>query len=350
MKIARRRFLSLAGAAVASPAVVRVAWGQAPQVTLKMHHFLPPVANGPAKFLTPWARKVEQDSGGKIKIDIFPSMQLGGAPPQLYDQVRDGVVDLIWTLPGYTPGRFPIIETFELPFVASKAAVPNSKAVQEFSQTHLKQEFGEVHVICYWAHDGGLFHATKQIKTLDDLKGLKLRFPTRLAGEGLKSVGVNAIGMPVPQVPEALAQRVLDGAVVPWEVVPALKLHELVKYHTEVPGSPTFYSSTFILAMNKGKYESLPADLKKVIDANSGQGPAAAAGQVWDEQAKVVSEMVAKRGNTISQFSAADVEQFRKATQPVRDAWIKQMKERGQDGGKLIEAAQALIAKYSKAT
>ncbi len=350
MKIARRHFLSLAGAAVASPAVARVAWGQTPQVTLKMHHFLPPVANGPAKFLTPWARKVEQDSGGRIKIDIFPSMQLGGAPPQLYDQVRDGVVDLVWTLPGYTAGRFPIIETFELPFVASKTAVPNSRAVQEFSETYLKQEFGEVRVICYWAHDGGLFHATKPMKILDDLKGLKLRFPTRLAGEGLKAVGVNAIGMPVPQVPEALAQRVLDGAVVPWEVVPALKLHELVKFHTEVPGSPTFYSATFILAMNKAKYESLPADLKKVIDANSGLTPSAAAGLVWDEQAKIVSDMVAKRGNTISQFSSADVDQFRKATQPVRDAWIKQMKERGQDGGKLIETAQALIAKHAKST
>lgn len=349
MTVARRQFLRLAGAAVAAPAVARVAWGQAPQVTLKMHHFLPPVANGPAKFLTPWARKVEQDSGGRIKIDIFPSMQLGGAPPQLFDQCRDGVVDLIWTLPGYTPGRFPIIETFELPFLASRNAIPNSKAVQEFSQTYLKDEFKEVRVINYWAHDQGVIHANRAVKTLDDLRGLKLRFPTRLAGEGLKAVGVNAIGMPVPQVPEGLAQKVIDGAVVPWEVVPALKVHELVKFHTEIPGSPTFYSSTFILAMNPAKYSSLPADLKKVIDDNSGQVPATAAGRVWDEQAVVVSEMVKKRGNTVGALSEADKARWVKLCEPIYEAWIKQMKDRGQDGGKLIAAARALIAKYEKA-
>ncbi len=349
MTVARRQFIRIAGAAVAAPAVSRIAWGQTPQVTLKMHQFLPPTANGPAKFLAPWARKVEQASGGRIKIDIFPSMQLGGAPPQLYDQVRDGVVDLIWTLPGYTAGRFPIIETFELPFVATQKAVPNSKAVQEFSETYLKDEFGDVRVICYWATDGGIINANRPLKSLDDLRGLKLRFPTRLSGEGLKAVGVNAIGMPAPQVPEAIAQKVLDGAVVPWEVVPALKLQELTKHHMEIPGSPTFYSSTFILAMNKAKYESLPAELKKIIDAHSGLGPASEAGAVWDEQAATVSEMVKKRGNAVTQLSQEDKERWRKLTEPVTESWIKQMKERGHDGGKLIETARALIAKYDKA-
>ena len=103
----RRRFLTLAGGALAAPALLREGYAQSPQVTLKLHHFLPPVANVPTQFLTPWARKVEQESNGRIKIDVFPSMQLGGAPPQLYDQARDGVVDLVWTLTGYTAGRFP---------------------------------------------------------------------------------------------------------------------------------------------------------------------------------------------------------------------------------------------------
>jgi TRAP-type C4-dicarboxylate transport system permease small subunit len=106
---------------------------------------------------------------------------------------------------------------------------------------------------------------------MEDLKGLKLRFPTRLAGEALKALGANAIGMPIPQVPESLAQRVIDGAVIPWEVVPAVKVQELVKFHTEIPGSPTLYTATFILAMNRVKYDGLPADLKAVIDKNSGQ-------------------------------------------------------------------------------
>ena len=346
----RRRFLALAGGAVAAPALLREGHAQAPQVTLRMHHFLPPVSNGHAKFLAPWARKVEADSQGRIKIDIFPSMQLGGTPPQLYDQARDGVADLVWTLPGSTPGRFPGIEVIELPFVAARRGVVNAKATQEFyeTQAQLKQEFREVQPICLWAHDHGLVHANKQVKTIDDMKGLKLRSPTRQAAEALKMLGAAAVAMPIPQVPESLAQRVLDGCVVPWEVVPAIKVHELVKFHTEIPGSPTLYTATFILAMNKPKYESLPADLKAVIDKNSGQVAAEAAGRMWDEQAVIVSEMVKKRGNTITALSQDEATRWQQTTRPVIDNLNAALKDKNIDGAKLLESFQALVAKYDK--
>jgi TRAP-type C4-dicarboxylate transport system substrate-binding protein len=348
MKTSRRRFLALAGGAVAAPALLREGHAQAPQVTLKMHHFLPPVSNGHAKFLAPWARKVEADSQGRIKIDIFPSMQLGGTPPQLYDQARDGVADLVWTLPGSTPGRFPGIEVIELPFVAARRGVVNAKAAQEFYETHLRQEFAEVHPICIWAHDHGLVHSNKQVKSLEDMKGLKLRSPTRQTAEALRTLGANPIAMPVPQVPESLAQRVIDGAVIPWEVIPALKVHELVKFHTEIPGSPTLYTATFTLAMNKPKYESLPADLKAVIDKNSGQVAAEAAGRMWDEQAIVVSDMVKKRGNTITTLSEEEARRWQTTTLPVIDAWIASVKDKGLDGAKLLDSFRALVAKYDK--
>jgi TRAP-type C4-dicarboxylate transport system substrate-binding protein len=349
MTLTRRQFAGLSLAAVASPALITPARAQAPQVTLRMHHFLPPVSNGHAKFLRPWADKVQTESGGRIKIDIFPAMQLGGTPPQLFDQAKDGVVDLVWTLPGNTPGRFPGIEAMELPFVPNKRAMPNSLALMEYADQHLRDEFKDVKPICFWAHDHGLIHANKRIANLDDIKGVKLRFPTRLAGEALKALGANAIGMPIPQVPEAMAQRVIDGAVVPWEVVPALKLQELVRFHTEIPGSPTLYTATFILAMNKAKYEGLPGDLKAVIDKNSGLAAAAMAGAVWDEQAKVVSDMVAKRGNTITVLSDDEAQRWRQATAPVVDAWIKSMRDRGMDGAKLLEAMQALLARHANA-
>src|SRR5215218_6306179 len=223
MTLGRREFLSLAGGAVAAPAVARVAWSQAAQVTLKLHHFLPPVSNGHARLLAPWAKKVEADSGGRIRIDIFPAMQLGGTPPQLYDQARDGVADIVWTLPGATPGRFPKVEVFELPFVAHKRAIVNCKAVQEFSEQHLRDEFQEVHPLCVWAHGEGLIHSRRPVRTMDDLQGMKLRFPSRLNGEALRALGAAPVGMPVPQIPEALTQGVIDGAVVPWEIVPSLR-------------------------------------------------------------------------------------------------------------------------------
>ena len=291
------------------------------------------------------------ESGGRIKIDIYPSMQLGGTPPQLFDQARDGVVDLVWTLPGNTPGRFPAIESIELPFVAHKRAIVNSKAVAELGPTHFANDFREVKPICIWAHDHGLIHANKQVKTMEDLRGLKLRFPTRLAGEALKALGANAIGMPIPQVPEALAQRVLDGCVVPWEVVPAIKAQELVKFHTEIPGSPTLYTASFILAMNKAKYESLSPEARKILDANSGMAAAEMAGKVWDAEAVTVSNMVkARSGNTISLLDEAEAAKWRTTTRPVIDAWLKQMKEKGLDGDKILADLSAAIAKHSAGT
>ena len=349
MKTSRRHFLTVAGGALAAPALLREGYAQAPQVSLRMHHFLPPVANGHSKFLAPWAKKVEEESQGRIKIQIFPAMQLGGTPPQLYDQARDGVADLVWTLPGNTPGRFPGIEAFELPFVPHRTALVNSRALQEYAEANLKDEFREVHPICFWAHDHGLIHSNKPVKTMEDLKGLKLRFPTRLSGEALRALGVSAIGMPIPQVPESLAQGVIQGCVVPWEVVPSIKVHELVKNHTEIPGSPTFYVATFVLAMNKPKYEALPADLKEVLDKNSGQFAASMAGKVWDEQAIVVSEMVKKRGNAIVTIAEDEKDKWKKATDPVVTNWITTLKDRNLDGGKLLEAAKAAIEKYEKA-
>ena len=349
MTINRRTVLIGAGAALGAPAIVTSVRAQAPVVTLKLHHFLPPVSNGHAKMLVPWAKKVEDDSQGKIKIDIFPSMQLGGTPPQLYDQARDGVADIVWTLPGSTPGRFPTTEVMELPFIVHQRGIVNAKAAQELADAHLKDEVKDVKILSYWAHDAGHIHATRPVKTMEDLKGLKLRNPTRLAGEALKALGATSVGMPVPQVPESLAQKVIDGAVVPWEIVPAIKVHELVKFHTEITGSPAFYAASFFLAMNKAKYDGLPPDLKAVIDKNSGMAFAERAGNMWDAEAVRIREMVEKRGNTITQLAADEKAKWIKATEPVYAAWIEQVKAKGLDGAKLVETARALVAKHSKA-
>ena len=348
MTVSRRKFLAAAGASIAAPAIARPAFAQA-QVTLKVHHFLPPVSNGHAKMLAPWAKMVEQDSAGRIKIDIFPSMQLGGTPPQLYDQARDGVVDIVWTLPGSTAGRFPSTEVFELPFVGARRGIVNARASQEYADANLAKETSDIKLLSYWSHDHGLIHATRPVQTMEDLKGLKLRSPTRLAGEALKALGATAIPMPIPQVPESLAQRVIDGCVVPWEVVPAIKLHELVKNHTEIPGSPTFYTASFFLAMNKAKYDGLPPDLKQAIDKNSGMKFAELAGNMWDDAGALVLDMVKKRGNIITTISEDEKARWVKATQPVIDGWIAQVKDKGLDGAKLLEQAKALVAKYDKA-
>jgi TRAP-type C4-dicarboxylate transport system substrate-binding protein len=334
----------LLGSALAAPALLRASALRAQEATLRLHHFLPAVSNVHRHFLQPWAQKVQQESGGRLRIQIFPSMQLGGAPPQLYDQARDGVVDIIWTLPGNTPGRFPKIEVFELPFVANKLGVPNAKAVQEFYETHLRDEFGELHPITVWGHDGGTIHSNREVRTMEDLRGLKLRFPTRQNGEALRALGAAPIGMPVPQVPEAISQRVIDGAVVPWEVVPSIRLSELVKNHTEIPGTPTLYIATFILGMNKAKYQALSPEARRALDANSGQVAAEMAGRVWDEQGPPVIEMARRRGNKIITLSEEEVQRWRRTTQPVVDSWTAATP----NGPALLAEARRLVEKYGQ--
>jgi TRAP-type C4-dicarboxylate transport system substrate-binding protein len=347
MPVTRRHALGLAAGAVASPLFVRDLKAQA-QVTLRLHHFLPPASNPQQRFLMPWAQRIEQASGGRLRIQIFPSMQLGGAPPQLFDQARDGVVDIVWTLPGNTPGRFPRIEVFELPFVPARRAITNARAVQDYGERHLAEEFREVKPLCWWAHDHGLIHANKAIARLEDMSGLRLRFPTRLCGEALRALGAQAIGMPIPQVPESLAQRVIDGTVVPWEVVPAIRVHELVRFHTEIPGSPTLYTATFVLAMNRAKYDGLPADLRQVLDANSGMVAATMAGEAWDAAGEAAQAMVrARAGNTITTLPEAEVARFRQATQSVTDTWLRQATERGLPAERLLADARAALQKYA---
>ena len=251
----------------------------AQEVTLKLHQLLPLKATIPAKFLQPWIKKVESESGGRIKVEHYPSMQLGGKPPELIQQVTDGVVDLVWTVLGYTPGRFPKSEAFELPFMVA-GGEKTSMAFQEYYEKHMTDEFPGIKVIAVHTHGAGLLHTKKPVKSLADIKGMKLRGPTRVITDMLQTLGAVPVGMPVPAVPEAVSKGVIDGAVIPWEITLPLKMRELVGNHTEFSGDRGLYTATFVFAMNQASYDRLPDDLKKIIDQNSGMMAAAWAGRM----------------------------------------------------------------------
>jgi TRAP-type C4-dicarboxylate transport system substrate-binding protein len=345
MRVARRHFVTLAAAAIAAPALARLARGQA-QVALKLHHFFSPLSSMHAKFLVPWAKKVGTASEGRIRVDIFAAMQLGGVPSDLYDQARDGIADIVWTLPGISPSRFPTIEAVELPFVAGRRAVANARAVQEFADASLKDEFRAVLPLCVCAHDQGLIHTARPITTLDDLKELKLRPPTRLAGDALKALGASAAFVPLSQVTDTFGRKLLDGCILPWDTAAAAKIHELMKFHAEIATSPTLSTGTYILAMNPAKFAALPPELKTVIVESSGDAAATMVGRMWDEQAAGIEDMVRKRGNTVSAIAPEEAERWRKATEPVIEAWIRQARTRSIDGTKVVETLRALVVKY----
>ena len=319
----------------------------AQQVTLRVHQFLPARAPVPSNFIAPWAKKVEADSKGRIKVELYPSMQLGGTPPQLFDQVKDGVVDVVWTLPGYTPGRFPRSEAFELPFIAGNGE-QTSQAAWEYYQKHLKDELKDVHIIAVHTHGPGLLHVKGNgVRKLEDMKGLKLRGPSRQVNKLLETLGATPVGMPVPAMPDALSKGVIDGTVVPWEVTLPLRVAELVNTHTSFSGNRSLYVSIFVYAMNKKKYESLPPDLKRVIDDNSGPSTSQWVGRVMDQGDAPGLEAAKKRGNAIVVLDARETARWKAVAQQVTDAWIAEMKGKGIDGQALVDDARKLIAKYA---
>jgi TRAP-type C4-dicarboxylate transport system substrate-binding protein len=346
MRVARRTFLASTMASVAAPAVMRVAWADAPQFSLKLHHAFSSVSSAHDKFLAPWARQIEAQSGGRIRIDLFPSMQLGGAPADLFDQARDGVVDIAWAQPSNTPGRFPRIEAFELPFVPSSRALVSSKAVEDYARADLTDEFREVHPICFSCSDRGVLHTNRPVHTVEEIRDLRLHVQTKFAVEAVHWLGAIAVPMPSAQLPLAISQHVVDGGIDPWNIVPTFKLNDLLKSHTEFSDS-SLSTTTFVLAMNKATYDKLPRDLKTVIDNNSGQPAASIAGAMWDVQAAAVVDMVGARGDPITTLLPEAVARWRKATEPVVEAWLKDMKEHKVDGGKLLANVRALQAKYA---
>jgi TRAP-type C4-dicarboxylate transport system substrate-binding protein len=338
--------VALAGAAIGIWAAL-AGPAAAQEFTFKLHHLLPPVSSAHKNMLVPWANKVMKESNGRIKIDIYPAMQLGGKPPQLIDQVRDGIVDIVWTLPGYTPGRFTETEVFELPFMHKNTASTN-KALTEFLTRH-GDEYKDYKVIAMFVHAGQLFHSIKPIRTAADLEGLKIRTPTRTGGWMIEAMGATPVGAPVPKIPELLSKGVVDAVMIPYEVTIPLKVNELVKYHTVLAGDiPRINTSTFIIAMNKQSYEKLPADLKKVIDDNSGMKIADWLAQVWDEAEKPGLAKAKETGEIITMPEDEVAKLRAKIEQPVIDRWVAEMNKKGVDGQALVEEARALIEKYNQ--
>lgn len=321
----------------------------AQEVTLKVHHFWPPGAMPPTRILMPWCERIAADSNNRMKCQVYPAMQLGGTPAQLIDQAKDGVVDIAFTLPGYTAGRFPVMEVFELPFITTTAEA-GSRAAWDFYAKYGQKEFAGLKPLMFAVHDDGYLHTRdKQVKTMADLKGMKFRAPTRMTNKLLASLGATPVAMPLPQVPEAVSKGVIDGFLLPWEVIPSVKLHEMVKYHSETdPTRPALYTSVFILAMNPARYDALPADLKAVIDKNSGAGLSASAGKIWDESQVAGRKPAVDRGNVFYTIPGSELDSWVKASGGLYDEWSANMDKAGMNGKQMLQDARELLAKYKK--
>ena len=321
----------------------------AQEVTLKFHHIWNPQAMASVNVITPWCDKIAAESNNRMKCQVFPAMSMGGTPPQLVDQVKDGVVDLTITLPGYTAGRFPTTEAFELPFMCNSAEVGARAAWDYFGKYSLK-EFPGTKILATWVHDEGYVHTRdKPVKTLADFKGLKMRAPTRQTNKLLASLGASPVGMPLPAIPDAVSKGTIDGFLLPWEVMPSLKLHEMVKFHSETdPSRAALYSSVFIFGMNQARFDSLPADLKAIIERNSGAEFSRSIGKIWDGSQAAGRKAAQERGNTFYTIPAAELDNWVTASAPLYADWIADMDKKGLNGKQMLQDAKDLLVKYKK--
>ncbi len=319
----------------------------AADVNFKMHGFLPLGATIPAAIVQPWIDQVEVNSNGRIEIDHFGTMALGGTPPELFDQAVDGITDISWTVIGYTPGRFPSTEVMELPFMVDDARAASS-ALWNLTESQLMDtEFKDVKVLGTWVHGPGMFHTSDPVEVPSDLEGMKIRGGSRMVNQLLEATGATGVGMPVPALPEALSKGVVDGATIPWEVTGTLKVPELVENHTEFDGS-ALYVLSFVMSMNLDVWNSLDADLQAVIDAASGHDFSVFAGGTQEDADAPARAMAEELGNNIITVSEEDAVKWREVVSPIIDGWVAEMGGKGIDGQGLIDQVQASMAAYGQ--
>ncbi|WP_051332361.1 TRAP transporter substrate-binding protein [Cucumibacter marinus] len=321
---------------------------QAQEYTFKLHHFLGAGAPAQTQMLEPWARQVEENSGGQVKIEIYPAMTLGGAPPELIRQVRDGVVDLVWTVQGYTPGLFPRTEVFELPNVHRNDPVATNLAMREMFEDTLKQEYEGVEVMFLHVHAGqGIHMVDKEVRKPADLEGLQMRIPTRTGAWIIEALGASPVAMPVPDLPQALSKKVVDGAFIPWEIIPPLKLQDQTKYQIEGADMARFGTTTFQVSMNRARWDGLPEDIQKAFRDASGEDWVREVGEIWRASDDFGIKLATDAGNEHIVLSEEETEAFYTQLEPVVDRWIEEVSGEGIDGAALVERARELIAKYS---
>ncbi|MEX0731772.1 MAG: TRAP transporter substrate-binding protein [Aquisalimonadaceae bacterium] len=315
-------------------------------ITLRLHHFLPPSAPM-HEFLSDWADRVNDQSDNRLDVKVYPSMQLGGKPPALYDQVKNGQVDIGWAVPGYTINRFPKAEVFDIPLIGRSAEV-TSQAGYAFFEKHLQDEFDDVRMINYFTNPPCMLNSQRRVKTPSDLQGMKIRASNRTVSAFFQAAGAQPMSIPVPAAPEALSRGVLEGITLPFEAAVSLRIEELTDYQISFNSANDegFCTTSHVIVMNKDRYESLPEDLRKVIDDNSGLDEARQIGRFLDESdAKAIAAY--EGNNEFFTIGPDEIDPWREVADQVTKDWIDDMNSRGYEGQALYEDAKELIEKYA---
>ncbi len=333
MHTSRRTFLK---AAFAASATAGAPWHEAlAQEELKLHSFVPPTHVIWTDVLTPWSQEVARLSNGKLTVRLFPSMQLGGKPPELYRQTVQGITDATFTLPGYTSADFPLMALTELPGTATSADDGTRKLWANFER-FLAREYKDTKVLMLWNSDtASLMSKNKPIRTLEDLKGMKIRTPSAAQSAQLEALGAIPVDMPVTQIYNNLDRGVIDASMIPMSAALDFKLVEVAKYFTiDAP----LGRSPFLVALNKARYDRLPADLRKVIDDSTGLQLSLKGAATYDKKNTEALE-AARKSREVIALSAQERARWVAAFKPM----IARKVEEGEKAGL---PARALVGAY----
>ena len=303
---------------------------------LKLHSFVPPTHIIWAHVLVPWAAEVAKLSKGELTVRLFPAMQLGGRPPDLYRQVLQGISDMTFTLPGYTSADFPMMALTELPGTADSADDGTRKLWANFDK-FLARDYKGTKVLMLWNSDtAAIMSRSKPVRTLEDFKGMRIRTPSAAQSSQLEALGAIPIDMPVTQIYNNLDRGVIDASMIPMSAALDFKLIEVAKFYTvDAP----LGRSPFLVAMNRARYEKLPGDLKKIIDDTTGLALSLKCAQTYDK--KNVEATAAAKAKNLELFPLAPAE---------RQRWVAAFKPMIQkvveDGEKAGLPARALVGAY----
>ncbi|MAL01655.1 MAG: hypothetical protein CL536_05850 [Alcaligenaceae bacterium] len=315
---------------------------------LKLHTYVPLGVPPMQHLILPWAEELNKKSDGRLKIDVYPMMQLGGRQPQLIEQVKDGVVDMVWTILGATPGRFVRSEVFELPFVHRNTTATNL-ALREMLSNELAADFPDFKTLMLHVHAGNALHMRDTpLETLEDFKNKKIRSPGQTSTEFLSAVDMSPIATTLTDISSMMSRGVLDGAMLPFDVLPAIKLYDMVDYHVMMDQDRRPTTAIFMLAINPKSYEKLPEDLRALIDTSMTEEMAVKAAEVFDRFDQLGIDLVSKGDGQIITLSPKETERVIKASEPVVERWRQRIKDSGGDADKLLQRSHDLSEKYTK--
>lgn len=302
-------------------------------------HFFPP-SHFMEDVVQDLAADLEEESDGRIQITSYPGASLA-APDEHFDAAETGSVDIALSVNGYTPNQFPLTSVMELPFMAN-SSVEGTKTLWELYNEfdEFKDEYaGTVPLWLYTTDPAQLYTTDKQVKSIEDLKGMRIRSPSPETSEWLEALGATPVSMPMNENFEALERGVVDGTIAPWEAVKTWGLDEVLKYATV----GNFYSTTMFVVMNEDEFNSLNDEDQTLLQDLTSEAMVKTTGETFDQFGKEAVEQAEEKGIEIYELSDAELEKWSEFINPTIENWIENVEGKGLPGQEVYDRARELV-------